>query len=106
MHVDIDSKVQRIDGVNATKVHSGQKRRYGDTYYEYEVDSDLSPEAVERICSEKIYPAISKEEWLAQKQSDRESGSFSMSNHFRAHYVFTDKGEGAFFYQVILPFAD
>ncbi len=93
-HIDRQSKT--IDGVHFQNTHSGQKRAYGDSYYEYQVRSDLPQAEVERICREKIYKcAMTDAEWREKGKTDR-----SMDHAFTPHYVFRKMDEGKYFYQV------
>lgn len=98
-HIDRPSNV--IDGVTWTLRHSGQKRAYGDSYYEYAVSSDLPASEVERICSERIHKAIPLARWRDDNRSTP-----TASNYFRAHYDFTSLGEGKYFYRVTFPYTD
>lgn len=100
-HID-RQKNKTIDGVTFTNTHSGQKKAYGDSFYEYDVTSDLPAEEVERVCREKIYKAIPKSEWL----EDYRKPGCSMDNAFRSHYEFQKRGEGRYFYQVRFLYAD
>ena len=86
------------DSIEAVATHSGQKRAYGDSYYEYEVTSELPPEEVEKWCSEKLHKAIPQRQW---KDEDN-----SMCNHFRPYYNFAKREGGKYFYQVINSYAD
>lgn len=96
------AETKTIDGVTVKTIHSGQKKAYGDTFYEYDVTSDLPAEEVERVCREKVYPAISKSEWLMEY---RKLGC-SMENAFRPHYTFEARGGGKYFYQVCQLYTD
>lgn len=97
----IDRQHKTIEGVTFKNTHSGQKKAYGDSFYDYEIESALPREEVERVCSTKVYAAIPKSQWLAD-------GGFraSADNHFRAHYTLEQRGEGKWFYQVMFPYAD
>lgn len=86
------------DGIEAVKTHSGQKEAYGDSYYEYDVTSELPEEEVEKFCSEKLSKAIPYSQWKAENTS--------MCNHFRSYYKFTKRGEGKYFYQVTNSYTD
>lgn len=101
-HID-RQKNKTIDGVTFTNTHSGQKKAYGDSYYEYDVTSDLPADEVERVCSEKVYKAISHAEWQADY---RAPGGCSMDKAFRSHYKFEKRGEGRYFYQVCNLYTD
>ncbi|MDJ1465692.1 hypothetical protein [Nitratireductor sp. GZWM139] len=98
----IDRQTKTIDGVTFTNTHSGQKRAYGDSYYEYDVTSDMPADHVERVCRENAY----KCDLPASQWRDENRANPSMSNHFRSHYQFEDRGNGKFFYRVTFPFAD
>lgn len=101
IHID-RQKDKTIDGVTFTNTHSGQKRAYGDTFYEYDVTSALPAEEVERVCREKVYEAMPKSEWQVEY---RKPGS-SMEHAFRSHYTFEKRGEGRYFYQVCQLYTD
>lgn len=95
----VDRQTKTVDGVTFKNTHSGQKRAYGDSYYEYEVTSDRDAEHVKRICCEHAYKCdLPIRKW-------REEGQ-SASNYFRNHYEFEDRGNGKFFYRVTFPYAD
>jgi len=100
--VHIDRQTKTIDGVTFTNTHSGQKKAYGDTFYEYDVKSDLPPADVEKVCREQVYPAIPKSEWLA----DYRTPGCSMENAFRPHFEFRQLGPDRFFYVVTILYAD
>ena len=100
-HID-RQKNKTIDGVTFTNTHSGQKRRYGDSFYEYEVTSDRPAEEVEQVCREHIHKAIPKSEWLI----DYSKRGCSLENAFRPHYEFQKRGDGRYFYQVCRLYTD
>lgn len=95
------TKPKTLDGVTYRNTHSGQKRAYGDSYYEYQITSDKPADEVERICSENIHPAMS----LAQYQDEYRANP-SAENHFRRHYTFKKKPDGSYFYSVCSPYTD
>lgn len=101
IHID-KQKNMAIDGVTFSNTHSGQKRAYGDTFYEYDVTSDLPADEVERVCREKVYPAMPKKEW----QIDYRKPGCSMEHAFRSHYIFEKRGDGRYFYQVCQLYTD
>lgn len=99
----IDRQTDTIDGVTFKNTHSGQKKAYGDSYYEYDVTSDRPAEAVERLCRERIYKSdVTKAEWI----TDYRTPGCSMENAFRPHYEFTDLGNGKYRYVVRSLYAD
>ena len=95
------SKPKTVDGVTFTMTHSGQRKQYGDSYYDYDITSCLPSEEVERVCREKIDPALSEAQYLAEYRANP-----SADLHFRKHYKFRKKGEGAYFYSVCFPYTD
>lgn len=102
INAHIDRQTETIEGVTFTNTHSGQKRAYGDSFYEYDVASDLSDEEVEKVCRERVYKAIPKAEWLADY---RQTGC-SMEKAFRPHYQFEVLGNGQFRYVVACLYTD
>lgn len=99
--VYIDGQTKTIDGVTFKNTHSGQKRAYGDSFYEYEITSALPADQVEAICCTKVYAAIPETRWREEGKTDR-----SADAHFRAHYKFAARGDGKYFYQVCFPYTD
>ncbi|CCM77096.1 hypothetical protein [Rhizobium mesoamericanum] len=98
----IDRQTKTIDGVTFTNTHSGQKRAYGDSYYEYHVVSERPSSDVEAVCSEHVYKAIPHAEW----QADYRQPGCSMEKAFRPHYEFRPLGDGKYRYVVTLLYAD
>lgn len=96
-------EAKEVDGVTYVNTHSGQKRAYGDSFYEYDVTSSLPADEVERVCREKISKAIPESEWLADY---RAPGGCSMEKAFRPHYKFQPKGDGKYFYSVCSLYTD
>lgn len=97
----IDRQTKTIDGVTFTNTHSGQKRAYGNSFYEYDVTSDLDPEEVEKVCRERVYKAIPHAEWQEDYRKSR-----SMDDAFRAHYEFKQLGTDKFSYVVTCLYTD
>jgi len=95
------TKAKTIDGVTFVSTHSGQKRAYGDSFYEFEIASSLPAAEVERVCSEKVYKAMSAKVW-----ADEYRANPSADNHFRAHYTFKPRGGDRYFYSVCFPYTD
>lgn len=94
-------QTQVIDGMKVTNTHSGQKRAYGDSFYEYEIESDKPADEVERICRETVRKALPK------AQYEREySQTHSMEAAFRPHYTFKNRGDGKYFYSVCTLYTD
>lgn len=96
------SRSNTIDGVTFTNTHSGQKRAYGDSFYEFDVTSKLPPDEVERICASRVHKAIHKSEWLA----DYRQPGCSMEKAFRSYYEFKEVGPGSYRYVVTSPYTD
>eukprot|EP01035_Chromulina_nebulosa_P038938 gene38938-52581_t len=57
-----DSKMTKDFKVK--RLHQGQKRAYGDSFYEYEVISDFPVEDVEKYCTTELRKAIPKNQYL------------------------------------------
>lgn len=88
------------NGYQVECIHSGQKRRYGDTFREFKIKTDRSREDVEKYCTEHVYKcSLHYDDWLAKERSD----DSSMESHFRSSYKFRRTSEGEYFYQVIQP---
>jgi hypothetical protein len=98
----IDRQTDTIDGVTFTNIHSGQKRAYGDSFYEYDVSSDLPAEQVEKVCRERVYKAIPHAEW----QEDYRKPGCSMGDAFRPHYTFKAIGDDRYAYVVTSLYTD
>lgn len=98
----IDRQTATIDGVTFTNTHSGQKRAYGDSFYEYDVSSDLPADQVEKVCAERVYKAIPHDEW----QADYRQPGCSMDKAFRPHYQFKSLGGGKYSYVVTRLYTD
>jgi hypothetical protein len=100
-HID-RQKNKTIDGVTFTNTHSGQRKAYGDSFYDYTVTSDLPADEVERVCREKVYKAdLTKAKWTEEYRAKP-----SADNYFRAHYEFKKRPDGRYFYSVCFPYAD
>lgn len=91
-----------IEGVTFKNTHSGQKKAYGDSYYEFEVSSDRPADEVEKVCATQVYKAIPHKQW----QDDYRKPGCSMSDAFRSHYKFESRGDGKYFYQVCELYTD
>lgn len=91
-----------VDGFQVEQTHGGQKKAYGDTFYEYTVTSDKDTKEVEQFCRDKLHKAIPYDEWL---RDYRDKGC-SMEMAFRAHYKFHKTDENKYFYQVISLYTD
>jgi hypothetical protein len=94
-------KRKTVDGVSFFKTHSGQKKASGDSFYEYDIVSDLPADEVERVCREKIDKAIPEAQYLEECKADR-----SADLHFRKFYKFRKRSEGTYFYSVCFPYTD
>lgn len=95
------SKSKTVDGVTFVCTHAGQKKAYGDTYYEYSVTSDRPADEVENFCAERVCKAISKKQYTDEYRAKPTAG-----NHFRLHYTFNKRPDGSYFYSVCSPWTD
>ena len=95
------NRTTTIVGVRVKNTHSGQKKAYGDSFYEYEVTSNRPADEVETICAEHVYKAIPEKKYLEEYRAKP-----SADLHFRAHYKFKALPDGSYFYSVCFPYAD
>ncbi len=96
----IEIKEHEQNGFKVTMTHSGQKRRYGDTYREYIVESDKPEEEVKAYCTEHVRQCnLTNAEYMA----DERAGVKDFGDHFRSSYNFKKEADGAYFYQIIEP---
>ena len=94
-HID-----HKANGYDVKCLHSGQKRRYGDTYREFSVKTDKSYEEVEKYCTETIYPCkLTTKEYFA----DIRAGVKDLEDNFRSNYELIKKGDEEYFYRVTEP---
>lgn len=100
-HAKPARSTKTVDGVTYTQTHGGQKKAYGDSFYEYEVTSDLPPYEVERICAEKIEKAMPIEQYRQEYKAKPIA-----DNHFRKHYTFRKRPDGTYLYSVCFPYTD
>lgn len=94
-------KTKTVDGVTFTCIHAGQKKLYGDSYYEYSVTSDRPADEVEKFCAEHVYKAMSEKQY-----SDEYRAKPTAENHFRLHYTFKKRFDGTYLYSVCSPYTD
>ncbi len=88
------------NGYDVELTHTGQKRRYGDSFKEFTVKSDKPESEVEGYCIKRISAcSLTYAEW---NKGERD-GSSSFGDHFRTHYKFRKTKDGEYFYQVIQP---
>jgi len=88
------------NGYDVECTHTGQKRRYGDTFREFTVKTDKPQDEVEKYCAEKVRPCkLTTEEYLR----DERAGVKDFGDHFRSNYSIRKIKEGEYFYQVVEP---
>ena len=80
--------------------HLGQKRSYGDSYYEYYIHADgMDRDSVYKITQENCRKCnLSNEDYQREYKENR-----TASNHFRERYYLTQNSNGVWFYQVVWP---
>ena len=92
----------KLNGYEVSPHHSGQKKRYGDSFYEFKIKSQKEKSEIEKYCTEYVYKCnLTKRKYVDDLKEDD-----SMKNHFRQHYVFRALGCDEFFYQVISVYCD
>lgn len=88
------------NGFDVECTHSGQKRRYGDTFREFTVKTDKQESEVKAYCTEHVHRcSLTTEEYL----KDERAGVKDFGDHFRANYKFRKVSEGVYFYQITEP---
>ncbi len=88
------------NGYEVECLHSGQKRRYGDTYREFSVKTDKPEDEVKKYCTEHVYACqLTTEQYLIELRA----GLDDFGDHFRSNYEFMKKSEGEYFYRVTQP---
>lgn len=95
----------------AKRTHSGQYKRYGDSFYKWEVISDLPKEEVLSKCFTDLakakYPT--KEEWWRNIANEKR---YDMRYYFHGYYTFTeaffdvDAGANGYYFTVCHPYTD
>lgn len=89
--------VHKENGFDVQKVNHGQKRPYGDTFYEFIVTTTKPYDEVVKYCTEKVCPcSLPHGQWAKE---NKETPSASL--HFRNCYKLTKRSENEYFYQVI-----
>jgi len=87
-------------GYEVECTYSGQRRRYGDSYSEYEVVSDNPETEVRAYCIEHIRKCNLTS---SKYYSELRAGLDDFGNHFRSHYKFEKLIDGKYFYKVTHP---
>ena len=95
----------------AKRIHSGQYRRYGDSFYEWEITTNLPKEKVLEKCFKELakseYPT--KEEWTNNINNEKKD---DMSYYFHGYYTFTeaffdvDSDAKGYYFTVCHPYTD
>ena len=94
----MEKKDHDANGYKVECTHSGQKRRYGDTFREFKIKTNRPMEDVEKYCTEHVCKcSLPYADWLAKERS----ADSSMESHFRNSYKFRKTSDGEYFYQVI-----
>ncbi len=90
----------RKNGYEVSRLHSGQKRPYGDSYYEFLIKSEKPESEVKKFCVEVLYPcALPTEQYLREERA----GVENFGDHFRLHFEFKKQSDGVYFYRVTRP---
>ena len=88
----------------AEKIHSGQYRRYGDSFYKWAIESDLSKEQVLKKCFNELakaeYPNY--EEWLKNVNGDMKG---NLGYYFHGYYTL-DETKMGYHFTVCHPYTD
>lgn len=90
----------RDNGYDVACTQSGQRRAYGDSFYEFIITTDKPENEVKKYCTEYVHKcSLTYEEYIA----DERAGVKEFGDHFRSHYKFRKTGENEYFYQVVSP---
>jgi len=94
-------KINHADnGYDVEQTHSGQKRRYGDTFREFTIKTDKPESEVKEYCTEHVHKCdLTNEEYL----KDERAGVKDFSDHFRSSYKFRKMRNGEYWYQITEP---
>jgi hypothetical protein len=96
-----ENKINHTDnGYHVECTHSGQKRRYGDTFREFTIKTDKTEDEVKKYCTDYVYEcSLTYEDYIA----DERAGVKDFGDHFRSNYKFRKIRDGEYFYQVTQP---
>lgn len=93
----------------AEKTHSGQYKRYGDSYYEWDVRSDepTTQEEVTKWCMESLLNGKQLPEYAEWSKNIRMGGEkqYDMAYYFAGYYTMKE-WEGNFHFTVCKPYTD
>lgn len=91
--------------IEAKKIFSGQKSRYGDYFHEYEIKTDcLADDVVEWCFKNLIHKRFpERQTWL--KEQKNPDGSTNYSYYFGGYYTIKPIKDG-FCFTICLPYAD
>jgi len=95
-----EKAIHAENGYDVECTQAGQRRIYGDSYYEYTVKSDKPMREVEEYCKKHVREcSLTAEEYFR----DERKGVDSFGDNFRSSYNITDKGNAEYFYKVTSP---
>jgi hypothetical protein len=93
----------KANGFDVKSTHAGQKRRYGDSFFEFVVKSDKTESEVLKYCTESVRTCnLKTADYLA---NERIKGR-PFGDHFRHNYEFRKVRDGEYFYRVSAPSCD
>ena len=88
------------NGYQVKCTHRGQRRAYGDSFYEFTIKTDKPEIEAKDYCTEHVYKCdLTTEQYLTEERA----GVKDFGDHFRNNYSFKKVKEGEYFYQVISP---
>jgi len=91
------------NGFDVKSTHAGQKRRYGDSFYEFLVNSDKPESEVKKYCTENVREcSLTTSDYLANERVRVKD----FGDHFRPNYEFKKIKDGEYFYRVTSPSCD
>ncbi|WP_155931494.1 hypothetical protein [Methylopila sp. 73B] len=93
------------------QAHGGQKRAYGDSYYEYEIKSDLGAnetlaKALFEVREKWSRIAISEAEYRRLDRLKSDDPEYDFGNHFRPYYKIANIGDNSYQLTIITAYTD
>ena len=88
------------NGYDVECTHSGQKRRYGDTFRELTIKDNKPESEVKAYCTEHVRKCdLTNEDYLKMIRGKVED----FGDYFKSSYKFRKVSEGTYFYQITEP---
>lgn len=86
--------------IKSERVRGGQVRSYGDSVYQYKIESDQPAGEVKQHCLTELYPCNPEN----TRPGLTHNGACGFPFGLDSYYTFTDHGNGKFTYTVTSPY--